>query len=65
MENTEVQTNRVYIAAKIKPVISQAVQNLAEADNRSVSQMIEVLLSENPKVEAEILRIESASVATV
>ena len=58
MENTDRQ-NKITVGAKIAPVVRQAVENLAMADDRSVSQMIELLLKDSPKVREEIERLEA------
>ena len=49
METNE-QTNRVSVAAKIDPAIFEAVENLAREEERTISNTIERLLKESPRV---------------
>lgn len=64
MEDTE-KENKVVIGVKAAPIIRQAVENLAAAEDRTLSQMAEILIKDSRKVKAEIRRIqESEAVAT-
>lgn len=53
METIE-QLNRVTVAAKVDPAILAAIETLAREEERTVSNTIERLLKESPRV-AEIL----------
>ena len=48
------QLNRVTVAAKVDPAILAAIETLAREEERTVSNTIERLLKESPRV-AEIL----------
>jgi hypothetical protein len=54
---------KVQIGVKTAPIIRQAVENLAGADERSISQMVELLLKENPRIRAEMERIQESEAA--
>jgi len=60
MENTETNTNKVQIAAKVDPELFEVVSRLATEDERSMSNMIERLLKRSPQV-AAMLEMESAA----
>lgn len=61
MENTETNTNKVQIAAKVDPELFEIVSRLAAEDERSMSNMIERLLKRSPQVQ-EIMEPATAAV---
>jgi len=62
MENTEPNTNRIQLAAKIDPAVHAAVEQLAAEDERTISNMVERLLKQSPPVK-EILEAKAAASA--
>ncbi len=62
MENTETNTNKVQIAAKVDPELFEIVSRLAAEDERSMSNMIERLLKRSPQVQ-EIMETATAGVS--
>lgn len=62
MENTEPNTNKVAIGAKVDPAIFAALSHFAVEEDRTLSNTIERLLKTHPRIQP-ILEAESASVA--
>lgn len=61
MENTEQETNKIAIGARVDPKVHDAITKLAKQDERTLSWMIERLIMESPKVQ-EILSAHPAGV---
>ena len=61
MENTETNTNKVQLAAKVDPELFETISRLAAEDERSISNMVERLLKRSPQVQ-EIMEPATAAV---
>lgn len=60
MENTD-NTQKVPLSIRVAPVVRQAIESLALADDRNVSNMAELLLKNCPAVQEEIERLTKSS----
>lgn len=60
MEQTENETNRVQIGARIDPAIFAAIEDIAKVEERSISNTIERLLKQSPPI-VERLAAEAAA----
>ena len=58
-ENTEQNTNKVAIGAKVDPRIYAVIERLSREDERSISNTVERLLKQSPLIQ-ESLEADSA-----
>lgn len=57
-QNTE-QNTKIQIAARVDPSVFDAIETIAAKDERTISNTIERLLKESPKI-SEMLETEAA-----
>jgi hypothetical protein len=54
MENTENDTKKIQIGTRVDPAIAAAIEDIAKADERSISNTIERLLKQSPPIQERL-----------
>lgn len=60
MENTEISTEKLMVAARIDPVLFDVLEQVRISEDRTMSNMIERLLKTHPHIQELFVEAQSA-----